>query len=670
MHRRLLAVIAILAGSVAAEAAFGVSILAGPVVAAATDLTVVTDARYEVEPAQHRVRVTVDAVAMNHRRDTTIRRFYYVQAFLAVQPATRGFTTLAPKGARVVVSKATQQYTLLRIDFGRRLYAGKTLGVRFRFDIPDPGGAPNRPVRISDALVSFPVWAFASDGAHGSQASVTFPRGYQVDVASGSLPLRSTLPGGRVVLRSGVLDKPTSFFAFVVADRPGAYTDTSIDVSVSGARVPLTVRAWSDDPGWAKRVGDLLRGGLPVMGDAIGRPWPWDQPMVVVEGASRSGEGDAGSFDPTAGRFQIAYYADPFVVLHVAAHSWFNGRFLADRWANEGFASYYADRALTAMKVKAPVDTLTEPLQAVRIPLNAWGATGDTPATTEAYGRAASLELARRIAARAGDEIMAAVWRDVEGRVAAYQPPATGADRQEPERSAGPPDWRGLIDLLEDRSGRRFDDLWREWVVRPQESSLLEARARARESYARTLALADGWAIPRAAREALRAWRFDVAESILADTRTVIAQREALKKAAARSGLAVPTTIRTLFETEGRLSAASSEAMRGLAIIDALDAAGGAAPVTDDPITKLGLIGIDPAAKLASARAAFEEGRLDDAITDATAASTDSQRAWIEGRRRLLVLVAFAATTSVMAASAVGWMRRRRTDTATSPSTG
>jgi hypothetical protein len=322
------------------------------------------------------------------------------------------------------------------------------------------------------------------------------------------------------------------------------------------------------------------------------------------------------------------------------------------------------------MKVKAPVDTLTEPLQAVRIPLNAWGATGDTPATTEAYGRAASLELARRIAARAGDEIMAAVWRDVEGRVAAYQPPATGADRQEPERSAGPPDWRGLIDLLEDRSGRRFDDLWREWVVRPQESSLLEARARARESYARTLALADGWAIPSAAREALRAWRFDVAESILADTRTVIAQREALKKAAARSGLAVPTTIRTLFETEGRLSAASSEAMRGLAIIDALDAAGGAAPVTDDPITKLGLIGIDPAAKLASARAAFEEGRLDDAITDATAASTDSQRAWIEGRRRLLVLVAFAATTSVMAASAVGWMRRRRTDTATSPSTG
>ena len=32
-------------------------------------------------------------------------------------------------------------------------------------------------------------------------------------------------------------------------------------------------------------------------------------------------------------------------MLHEAAHAWFNGGFVADRWMAEGFASYYASRA-------------------------------------------------------------------------------------------------------------------------------------------------------------------------------------------------------------------------------------------------------------------------------------------------------------------------------------
>jgi hypothetical protein len=224
------------------------------------------------------------------------------------------------------------------------------------------------------------------------------------------------------------------------------------------------------------------------------------------------------------------------------------------------------------------------------------------------------------------------------------------------------------LDLLEERTGKPFDDLWRAWVVRPEEASLLDARATARASYARTLALADGWAIPAAAREAMRAWRFDDAERILSDTRTVIAQREALEAAAYRSGLDVPATMRTLFETEGALGDASQEAGRELAVLATLDSAATGEPPGDDPITSLGLIGAHPERSLEEARAAFEDGRLDDATAAAQAAVTGWGGAWAEGRRRLLVVLALLASAFVLGAAILSTIRRRRPDTASSPS--
>ena len=106
--------------------------------------------------------------------------------------------------------------------------------------------------------------------------------------------------------------------------------------------VGLTVRHWKEDVAWGKRVGGLFERGLPQLSERIGLPWPRDEGLVVQESVSRSTGGYAGLFDPTRGHVEVAYYADDFVVLHEAAHAWFNGNLLADRWALEAFASYYA----------------------------------------------------------------------------------------------------------------------------------------------------------------------------------------------------------------------------------------------------------------------------------------------------------------------------------------
>ena len=656
----------IVIGAVAVDAALlGGAAITSDVAAADTDLMVVTDARYDVQPAEHRVRISVDATATNRKHDTRTRRFYFDRAYLAVQPGTKSFAVTSPKGAKVRVARRNAQYTMLRIDFGRRLYAGKRLGLHFRFDLPDPGGAATRPIRVSDALAAFPIWAYASDGARGSTVSVVFPKDYAVSLERGSLQ-RTKLGDGRTMLRTGSLPKPTAFFAYVVGDRPGALADSAMDATIDGQRVPLTLRAWADDPGWTKRIGSLMRTGLPAMAADIGQPWPWTDPLVVAEGTSRA-DADAGRFDPAEQRIEIAYFADSFVALHAGAHAWFNGGLLADRWANEAFASFYAQRALTRLKVTAPVDELTDALLQRRVPLNAWGPTGEDPAVDE-YGYAAALELARRIAQRAGTDGLQSVWDAAATRMLAYQPPDAREEKPAAETADAAPDWRGLLDLLEERTGKPFDDLWREWVVRPEEAALLDARAAARASYARTIALADGWAIPRAARDAMRAWRFDAAESILSDARTVIAQREALEAAAARSGLQLPPTMRTLFETEGSLAAASQEAGRELAVIANLDSAATGEPLPDDPITTLGLVGAHPETSLAEARAAFEAGRLEDATAATQAAVTGWDGAWAEGRRRLLVIVALLASAFVLGAAIFSTIRRRRPDTASSPS--
>ena len=101
-------------------------------------------------------------------------------------------------------------------------------------------------------------------------------------------------------------------------------------------------------------------------------------------------------------------------MLHEAAHAWFDGSLLADRWASEGFASWYALRAAAAIGEKNVAgDPLTPELEKVRVPLNAWSAPGEDPAAIENAEYAASLRLATEIGSRAGADGLMGVWQAI-----------------------------------------------------------------------------------------------------------------------------------------------------------------------------------------------------------------------------------------------------------------
>lgn len=646
--------------------AIALSVLAGtPVVRAARpSLTLVTAATYDVEPAAARVGVTTQITATNHLHDTVTQRYFFTTAYLAVLPGTTGFKLTVP-GAKASVSVAAKSagYTLLKLNFGKQLASGKSLALTLHFDIRDAGGAPDRAVRISPSVVSFTAWAFATAGTPGSSVTVRFPAGYTVVVGRGPVSGPTNDSAGRAVWSTGRLSTPLTFIADFSADRPADYASRDLTLTVGKTTAAVNLRSWPDDTAWRDRVGDLVSRGLPALGTAIGLDWPISGPLIVQEALVRNTGGYAGLFDPIAGQIQVSYTASSGVVLHEAAHAWFNGQLVADRWAAEAFASYYADLAATALKVKITSPVLTDALRASAIPLNAWGAVGSTSASSEAYAYAASLAFARAAAARTGADKLRAIWARAATRNGAYPPPSGT------ETLPGAPDWRGLLDLFEDTTGLAFDDLWRQWVARPEDKALLDARAAARTTYAKTVAHAGTWALPRSIRDAMRAWQFDVATQQMAAAEAVLAQRGELVTAAAAADLTLPPTLKGLFEGPGGISVAAAEASAELSTIQAIEqsAATGPEATVGSPalFVSVGLFGSDPVAKLADARTAFASGKLKDAIAEASDAAATWTTAASVGRTRI-VSAGLLGLASLLLARLL-WTRRRRPAVSSAP---
>ena len=638
--------------------------------AATPDLTIVTDARYDVQPDDHRVRVTLKVVLTNHLKDTVTRRYYFDEAFLAVLPNTSGFDfSWEGEGSPTVrVSKETADYTLLRLKLGQRLFSGKSATYTLRFDMVDPGGEPTRDVRVGTTLVSFPVWAFATDSTPGGSVKVVFPEGFEVDVEAGEIPEPTTLDDGRLLFQTAQLQEPLSFFAYLVGDRPGAYAERTAVVRVNGSYAELLIRSWPDDTTWSERVGGLIVKALPVIGDEVGLPWPVENELVVEEAASRSTGGYAGLFDPEGERVEVAYYANDMVVLHEAAHAWFNGALLADRWANEAFASYYGLLAAEALGIDAEAEPLTPELEAAAIPLNAWGPLGRESTATEDYAYAATLAVAQAIADQAGPEALRSVWADAAARVGAYQPPGAQAASDEPssvveaapEVVEGPPDWRGLLDLLEENTGESFEALWRQWVVRESDRPLLVDRRLARGRYETLLANAADWRLPAPVRQAMRAWQFDAANQLMEGAEAILERRDAIEAAATGAGLVPPDSLRAAFEMPDGFVTAEQEAAAELDAIARYDASSDQRPSEPTPLQVLGMWGTTPEVDLERASTMFAAGDLAAANDAAEAAGIVWASAEDVGRGRLVSIGALTLAVLLAIVLSVGWGRGRR----------
>jgi hypothetical protein len=622
-----------------------------PAAAAGPGLTLVGAATYDVLPEEGRVAVTVQLTATNNLKDTSTKRFFFKVGYVTVIGGTSNFAIIGKSAkAKVAVSSTTDAYTNLKLDFGADLAAGKSTTLTLTFDIRDPGGAPDRPIRISPSLVTFVAWAVATPDTQGATVSVRLPEGYTVTVGGG--PLTGPVPDttGHELWTSPPLSAPLEYVADIAADRPSDYEETTLTVPLQSGEATVLLRSWPDDPAWRDRVDSLVRRALPILEREIGVAWPVSGPLAVHEALVRSTDGYSGVFDPAQGSMEIAYGASDRVILHELAHAWFNGNLVAERWAAEGFAAYYAEVAARSLGLDPVAPETTDEASPAAIPLNAWRPSGSEAPDSETWAYGASQELARSIAERAGPDAMRTVWSNAARRIGAYQPDPTA---NEPDTAT--PDWRGLLDLLESDTGTDFTDLWRRWVARPADLAALSDRDAARSSYARSVELAMPWRLPPAPRLAMRAWRFDIAGELLLAADAVIAQRDRLEQSAAAAELTLPNALQATFEDAG-IASAAAEAEREQSVVDAIAAAQAARPsepgAAEQAIVAVGLLSEDPEVRLRDATAALAAGDLEGAYEAATEATAAWSSAAALGRSRIvsaaLLVVAFLLVLGII----------------------
>jgi hypothetical protein len=629
-------------GLIAAVAvALAGAIQAGPAapstLAASTGLAYTSTGIWTVDPALGRVHVDVQVLAISHAADTGTRRYYYSSLELTLPPSTQGYKATDANGnvLPVTVQATVTSGVVVDVDFGQRLYAGQSILFDLKFDVVDMGGSTDRDLRIGQDLVSFPVKGFGSPGTPGSSVTVVFPAGFAVQEQFGTLTSQVDSLG-RTVFASGPVPDAYALTAWFTGARNVPDADFQSETLAVGP-IEVTLRYWSDDPGWASQVGRVVITGYPILRQLIGLGDPTATHLTIEEATSQGIGGFSGEYDPASSLVQISYFADPIVVLHELAHLWFNESLASDRWINEGFASYYAEKAVLRLGLPDHAPALGPSLMTAAEPLNSW--TGSAPGSaTEAYLYGASLQAARDIANLAGTAGLAKVWAQARARTSAYANPAAGgADL--PAR--GVADWRRLLDYLELTTGKSYVDIWVEWVVTPQQASSLSTRDDLLADYSATSDQMGGWTMPPDVRTAMGGWQFGTAQVLLSQIRDVLDLRQQIDALAAQEGTTAPANLQTAFETGGT-GDALDEANLELQALNTMAAAEKAKASSQGAVRVFGLIGTDPDSQLASARDAFARGDVPLALS--LAESARSAWAGAAGAGQLRVVGVLAGT--------------------------
>ncbi len=605
--------------------------------AADRGLVVVAQTSYVALPEERRVRVTIDAVATSYTPNPVDEIAYYPSSTFALQAGATGVA--ASSGGQplaVAIDTSDPDFVMITVTFIDGVYFEQIYPFRVTFDLPDPGGgAPDRNLRISSTIVAFPIWAFGSAGEPGGSVTVILPGGFRPSVQGDDLT-PSIGASGEIMLATPSLPDPFDFFAYISADRPGAFSDTLLTIQVGGQPAALRIRAWQDDPDWGTEMTDLMTDGLPALQRLIGLPY--DSPgTLVIEEAASSRLGDyAGIYNKLSGIIRVRYDADAYVGLHEAAHIWFNGDLFRDRWIGEAYAELYGVQAAQAIGATGDAFDLTDDIMANKIPLNDWGEIGAVEMGVEEYAYAASYHLAGLIFGRTDVDGLQAVWRGANDSEMAYQP-ANGDSDPEIGGDVNLEGWQQLLDLLDERAGATFDDLWIEWVATDQEQRHMQDRADARDHYATVVEDAGTWNLPKDLRSSMGSWKFDEAEAAMTLAGVVLDARDEIASDASDLDLSPPARLEELFERDGGLKAARAEAELQIEVLADISVAAERIAEKETILESIGLLGENPAAELQAARDEYEADELADASRDAERALAERSGAAEAGQTRVLV---------------------------------
>ena len=517
--------------------------------ARAAEYEMPTDALYLVDPSGGQVGVRVEVTFTNTLPDPPGQISAFTHVDLALQAGASKVSAADASGALRVDLAPTDGSVVASVRTRSRVRYQQSVAFTLSYRLAD--GA-TKDLHVRPEIVRFPAWGFGTS----SQVTVQLPAGYQAR-ADGD-PMLTDLAGASLQLTSGPIADPAGWRTLITAVHPGDLVTQSASVALASGTVDLQVRAWSEDPAWGERTLDLLVKALPLLEETIGLPYPRVGPLVITEAAG--GETSTGLLPSATAEIRVAFDAPDFIVLHQVAHIWISDTLAADRWIREGLASHYAARVVVMLGLASPPydpSARTSELAADALPLVDWRQ-GPTGGAADAYGYAASWALVDRIAKAVGEAPMALALQRVVAGVSAYQP-------LEPAAAGGdglpypPVATRQFLDQLGAVSDMDVSGPFRDLAFGADSANELDARAAARESYARLLTAAGDWGASDPVRAAMADWRFDEAQALISLASTWLEGRDKLVAAVAEAHLALPDRLRDRYTLGGGGPEATAE---------------------------------------------------------------------------------------------------------------
>ena len=630
-----------------APAAVRTALAAGP-------LRTEADATYVLDPGDGRVHVAIDFELTNLKPSSSTTIFYYSSYLTAIHPDAVGLRVSDASGALSVTTKERRFFTRLEVHLRNLLYYNQSTRFTVRYDLE--GGAPRSSswVRVTRAFATFGVWAWGDPGR--STVEVRMPAGYETTVNGDDLLIDSDGPGEILTAEPR---RPDAFYAIVSAENRAAYTSTRISLE---GDIEVILLAWPEDRRWEETATDTLRAGLPELVDLIGLPWPVNHDLEVLERFTPALEGYAGVFFTLGQRIELSEDLDPLTTIHEASHAWFNDSLFADRWIYEGLAEEYAWRVQKRVGGSAGFGPLEPDADDPgHVALDTWTfprvIRDQETDDRERYGYEASFWVIHTIVEAAGLERMASAYAAADDNRTAY----VGAPG--PEMVAPIDDWHRFLDLaqpIDQPDSAEVEAAIRDLVMGPGHSAVLDVRHDARERYRELVAAGQGWLPPWLVRQPMGTWTFAAAETAMDEATAVLQRRDAIQSAAAALGLTPDDALKTAYEDASATFTRATAAADGqLAALTAIADAKARLDAPVDLVAQIGLLGATaPATSYDAARAAFERGELDTAVSAAAAVTTLLADASALGQQRLVIGVVVAGVLLLLVAFVV--LRRRR----------
>ncbi|MPZ21972.1 MAG: hypothetical protein GEU28_00135 [Dehalococcoidia bacterium] len=537
---------------------------------------------YRVQPEDRSIRVVLDALATNQNPESIRREFgsvfYYAGYDLFIPVAATEPVALSQAGNALRVERIgyNEGFDQVTVFFDARFFVGETYQFTLEYDLP---ASRESDLFISENYFYFPAVA---DGT-SSVVRVTVPPEESFAVTSDN-PTCLPHASEQGVLECIVEGDPLVFVAFVEVMREDALVSTQRSVQLEGKAVNLVVEYFLGEEQWAESIADLVEGALPVLERVNGHPYAGPDAVTIRETARSETGGYAGHAQRNCEEgnclIELLPVSSDFVALHEASHLWSN--IFGERWLYEGMADWTAVKAAQEIGLDAaPPNATLEDLPPMDLQLINWTELDCPPLRCpenrdlDLYGYAKSLAFINLLEATVGEDVL----RQVNASLAEGDSPA---------------DARTYLNAIEDVSGQNVSAEFLEWVFTPEDAPLLELRLQAREQYQQLSAEADaaGLVVPPLIAQQIEDWDFQSALDLMP----------------------VAAEVLPLFVAAETLA-------------------------SDERSTweRIGTLNSDPDENVENARIAFDEGRFEDARTEAEQAIEALEGAESTGKRRALI---------------------------------